>query len=850
LDFPDNSWLAIPLFLVALGAVTGIVTVLSLRARRSVESASLIDALSTAKALLLQRSRRSEELEHEARLAQQQFQSAFDHAPIGMALVSPQGRWLKVNSALCAMLGYSADDLVSMTFQQLTFHEDLDADIRQVELLLAGRADTYQMEKRYLHRNGALIWASLNVSLVRDDAWRPLHFIAQIQDISSSKRAEIERAQRAREAESARELLDAVVGTTPSPLWVKDEAGRWLFINEAATTLIGCRGEDVVGRTARDIFPADAAERIDREDLAALQSGGMQTVEGSLVTLDGRERWGIKRKFALTLRDGRRIIVGSVIDLTEQRAAQRRSEEAYALLNAVFDNIPVVVSVKDEDGRIVLINAACAALHGKPVSHFIGKTDRDLFSDEQASANEAEDHIARQSGETLSREVEFVTASGSRLRVLKRKRAVRLPGDRSALLVVLHDITPLVRVREDAEYSRKFLDEILDLAPQPLFVKDEWHRWVVVNKAFCEQIGHSKQTLLGSTDADCAPAEWAAKAFRTDDEALRTAGLLQWEENTIALNGRDRWIVRRKQQATINGERFVVGMNSDITDLKIAQEELRRHRDHLQELVELRTAELREVAQRAEAASRAKSEFLANMSHELRTPMHAVLSFAHLAVAKLERPPISIDKLQSYMSRIEVSGARMLALIDDLLDLAKAEAGRLDYAMQSVDLGALIRAEVDELHAMAMSRTVTLEFSVAGGSHTVHGDSKRLAQVVRNLLSNSIKFTPQDGRVHVHLEAMSGPLCTVRCAVEDSGVGIPQAELQSIFDKFEQSTRTRNGAGGTGLGLAIAREIVTAHGGTIWAEQREKGGARVCFELPAVMEARHADWAMRAEADA
>lgn len=850
MNFADNSWLAIPILLVALSVVTGIVVVLSLRARRSVESAPVTEALSTAKAIVLQRSRRSEELEHEVRLAQQQFRSAFDHAAIGMALVSPKGQWLKVNAALSSMLGYSADELVSMTFQEITFREDLDADVHHVEQLLAGRADTYQMEKRYVHRNGALIWALLSVSLVRDDSWRPLHFIAQIQDISSSKRVEIERAQRVREAESARELLDAVVATTPSPLWVKDEAGRWLFINEAATALIGCRGEDVVGRTARDIFPADAADRIEREDLAALQSAGMQTVEGGLLTLDGRARWGIKRKFALTLGDGRRIIVGSVIDLTEQRAAQRRSEEAYALLNAVFDNIPVVVSVKDEDGRVVLINAACAALHGQPVSHFIGKTDRELFSDEQACANEAEDRIARQSSETLSCEVEFVTASGSRLRVLKRKRAVRLPGGRSALLVVLHDITPLVRAREDAEYSRKFLDEILDLAPQPLFVKDEWHRWVVVNKAFCEQIGYSKETLLGRTDADCAPAEWAAKAFRTDDLALRTAGVLQWEENTSGLNGRDRWIVRRKQQATINGERFVVGMNSDVTDLKAAQEELRRHRDHLQELVELRTAELREVAQRAEAASRAKSEFLANMSHELRTPMHAVLSFAQLAASKLERPPISIERLQSYMARIDASGGRMLALIDDLLDLAKAEAGRLDYSMRSVDLAALIRTEAHELHAMAMARAISLELSVPQRTQPVHGDPKRLAQVIRNLLSNAIKYTPQEGRVHVRLEATPGPARKMRCAVEDSGVGIPQAELQSIFEKFEQSSRTRSGAGGTGLGLAIAREIVTAHGGTIWAEQREEGGARVCFEVPVVADARHAVGATRAEANA
>jgi signal transduction histidine kinase len=158
---------------------------------------------------------------------------------------------------------------------------------------------------------------------------------------------------------------------------------------------------------------------------------------------------------------------------------------------------------------------------------------------------------------------------------------------------------------------------------------------------------------------------------------------------------------------------------------------------------------------------------------------------------------------------------------------------------------------VRELASLAAAAEVRVHARVAPGSATASCDPQRIAQVLRNLVSNAIKFTPAGGEVGVHLQAsVAGEPAVVRIGVEDTGVGIPEEELERIFEKFVQGTHTRNKAGGTGLGLAICREIATAHGGRVWAERRPGGGARFVLELPQASEAGAASSANPASARA
>lgn len=510
--------------------------------------------------------------------------------------------------------------------------------------------------------------------------------------------------------------------------------------------------------------------------------------------------------------------------------ALRESEEKYKI---AFETNPGSVVISRFDGLCIEVNDSFTQLTGFSCEDVIGKTTAEINLWAIPEDRERVVVEVKQNGYIKNLKTKFRCKDGSYITALMSASIIELNNE-PHMLSITHDITELNRLEEILKKSEEKYRSITENAVEGIMIaQDGVYKYV--NPKMAGIVGFSEKEMLDSSFME--PIHPDDRKMISERHKRRLAGEKFgdiYDFRIITKNQETRWVQIKPVLISWNEKPATLNFISDITERKRAEIALIQHKTRLEETVEERTADFKRAKEEAEHANRLKSEFLANMSHELRTPMHGILNYSKFGIEKLNI--VDDKKKLHYFCQIRKSGERLMSLLNNLLDLSRLESGKENYQMESVDIWQIAKDAIAELRPISKEKSLKLQISDPPVTAKVLCDEYKMGQVIRNLLSNAIRYSPENGVIEVlfeedRIQREMESFPALRVLIRDQGIGVPENELDSIFDKFSQSSRTKTGAGGTGLGLSICQEIILAHNGKIWAENNPQAGATFCFML-------------------
>jgi PAS domain S-box-containing protein len=899
--------------------------------------------------------------------SEERFRLTVDEAPIGMALVALDGHFVRVNRALCEIIGYSSTELTELAFQDITHPDDLDVDVAARGQLARGDIHRYDREKRYVRKDGTTVDVLLSVSILRSRDGAPLYFISQIEDITERKRAE---AALRRSEFQYRGLIEHM----PDGVFAYRD-GRIVYANDAFVRLLGYDAPSaLVGKRVFELLHPDDHPAL-AERMRTLQQTGLPAPprEFRIIGRDGSLR-SVETVGVLAEFEGQASIVVIARDLTVRKRAEEAVRAVSAELRQTLQTAATGLTHCSRDLRYLSANLAYAQWIGLPLDQIVRRPIVEVMG--QAAFEIIRPRVERVlNGERVEFEDELPIAGE-----LKSIHVTYTPDRDASGYVVgwvasITDITERKRIEQELRAANAFLDAIIENIPLVLFLKDAKSlRYLRLNRASEDLLGWPKETFIGKNDYDLWPRAQAQFFVEKDRETLKGKMIDVAEEPVqthyqgvrlmhtkkvpildtagqpmyllgISEDITERRRVEREQQflaevgvalsASLDYEltlatlaRLVVQDIADwcaidvtdergqMTRLKVACadpakaalcaileqgppdrdlpnlmrsvveskrpivveqvtsryiESFAQGPGHLHALLaagvtsfvavpmlmrgqplgalflgssslsrvygqgDLRLAEA--LADRAATAIEnarlyrssvnaihLRDQVLSVVAHDLRSPLSAIL----LQAAALRRSgPDPERRSQKQREAIHAAATRMNRLIQDLLDVALVEAGRLPIEPARLSARELIAGAVDMQRPLASSSSLELRSDLDRDVPDVWGDRDRLLQVFENLIGNAIKFTKPAGCITVSASSRDHD---VVFRVADTGAGIAPEDLSRVFDRFWRATSANRQ--GAGLGLPITKGIVEAHGGRIWVESAPERGTTFSFTIP------------------
>ncbi|MEP7117096.1 MAG: PAS domain S-box protein [Acidobacteriota bacterium] len=750
----------------------------------------------------------------------QLLRAMFERSAVAKSQVAVDtGCFNRVNRSFCELTGYSAEELAAKTPADITHPDDRAADAPLVQRLLRGDSDFFETDKRYVRKDGRIVWVHVNATLLRDRHGRPQRAVAGVQDITARKHAEV--ALRVSE-QQFRGLTNAI----PNLVWACSPAGANTFHAPQWETVTGQSVAEGLGFGWTEMLHPDDRAAATCEWERAVATGTSYQFEYRLRTRDGTYRWFLARGEGL--RDDTGEVaqwIGTSTDIhhvktleMELRAAEAALLQNTALFTRLVDQAPTGMYVVDAEFRLQQVNALAAPVFGS-LDPLIGRDFAEVMR--TLWGPEVGGQMIQIFRHTLATGERYVSPPFVERRYdLNEEQAfdwetqrVTLGDGRYGVVCYFHEIT----ARQRSERSLRATEERMRLATEATGV-GIWEWNVPAGQVHWDaemfRIYGVEPTLDGLVGyADWVSAVVAADAVeheRSLQAAVARGGGGSSSRHTFRiLRARDGACRHIESVATVRANRsgaieWVVGTNLDITERAL-------------------------MAQALQDTDRRKDEFLATLAHELRNPL-APIRTGLSVLAQEGRDGPHFERVRSMMER---QVGQLVRLIDDLMDVSRITSGKFTLRRERIDLADTIANAVETSRPLVEQMSHCLTVSLPPQPVVLDADPLRVAQVVVNLLQNAAKYSDRGGRIDLTVTVEGSD---VRIAVKDTGVGIAADQLPHLFAMFAQIERSISRAqGGLGIGLSLSKRLVEMHGGRIDVTSAGPGrGSEFVVRLPTV----------------
>ncbi len=759
-------------------------------------------------------------LEEQLRESQHYNRGLIESSVDALVTVDPNLTITDVNEQMIRLTGYTREELAGSPFKDyFTEPERSAAGVRQT--LAEGSVTNYELVLK--SRSGKRTVVSFNAGTFQDTAGRVAGILAAARDISAQKRLE-------EQLRDQQNYNRGLIESSVDALMTVDPQGVITDVNEQTVKLTGFNRRQLVSSPFIEYFT----------DPDRARAGVRKTFEEGFVTnyeLVLRAKSGRKLSVSFNagvFRDSAGEVAGILAaarDISAQKLVEQELREQQTYTRSLIESNIDALMTTDTVGIITDVNRQMCEITGRSREELIGTPFKDYFTDPR----QAEDGIRKVLAEDQVTNYELTIRARSGRETVVSYNATTFKGMDGRLRGVFaaaRDITAQKRLEEQIrEQNREltdastFLNNILESSTEySIIAKDLDGNILAWNEGARRNYGYAAEEMVGKQNSEILHTRedvTSGKVAAALETALRT-GKFEGEFQRLRKNGEQfnaHVAITRRQDALGSPIGYVL-ISKDITAQKLLEEQLRRKNE-----------ELEEQNRRVQEANRLKSEFLANMSHELRTPLNAIIGFAEV-MHDGRVGPVSLSH-KEYLGDILSSSSHLLQLINDVLDLAKVESGKMEFRSEPVDLSKLIGEVKDVLRTLSARKRIPIAVEADPTLTGVVNDSAKLKQILYNYLSNALKFTPDGGQVIVRAKPEGTDAFCLE--VQDTGIGIRAEDLSRLFVEFQQlDASAAKKYPGTGLGLALTKRIVEAQGGRVGVHSVMGQGSTFYAILPRI----------------